>query len=468
MLTGARCTIVAAAAILATASALGCSESGPDTSSDNAFGPVGSANLVMISLDTTRAEHLSPYGYGRDTTPAIRALATRSTLFDRAFAQDTNTNPSHASMFTGLYPHRHGNVSNLHRLADEKITLAEILSDAGFRCGGFVSGITLSRTYRLHQGFEVWDDEGLDKKLRRRGKRTVERALDWLSGLQPGERYFLFVHLYDAHGPYKAPPAYRNLFASASPGPPLREFPDRQSQPDRDGRRATTLHPYMDVYDANLRYMDDLVARLIDAIDLDHTVVLVLADHGETMAERYWGLDHGGQAFEEQIRIPMILYLPEQAPNRIDALVETVDLLPTLLDLLGVAPRKGIETDGYSLLGLITGKTESVRSVVFSAARPEEQRHLDRGYHLDRSRRIHCVRSLRWKLILYPGVHRDYVELYDLERDPLETVDVGDEHPKLRDHLEQRLKGWLAGARIEPAPRVSPEEAEALKSLGYL
>jgi arylsulfatase A-like enzyme len=426
-------------------------------------------NLVLISLDTTRADHLPTYGYERQTAPRIDTLAKRSTVFTQAISQETNTNPSHSSMFTGLYPHVHGSLSNSHSLAEERVTLAEILSAAGFRCGGFVSAMPLAKIFNLQQGFEVWDDEDLLSKTRRPGAQTLDRALAWLKTLDPDERSFLFLHLFDAHGPYRVSEPYRKIFVSDSPGPPLREFPSRQFQPQGSDERARTLNPYRDIYDGAIRYLDDVVTRLLDVVDLERSVVLIVSDHGETMAERYWGLGHGGQVFDEQIRIPMILYVPGRPAARNDELVETVDFLPTLLDLLEVLPPEGMPQNGHSLVDLIANeKSAAVRTAAFSAARPEDRRHVDRGYQLDRRRRIHSIREGGFKLIRYPGKERDYFELYNLAADPLELENVAEEHPKLRRRLQLKLEAWHAGVYDNPVPTLSNQEREGLRDLGYL
>jgi arylsulfatase A-like enzyme len=424
-------------------------------------------NLVLISLDTTRADHLPTYGYSRPTAPRLDALGAGGTVFTNAFAQETNTNPSHSSMFTGLYPHVHGSLDNRYRLSEDRVTLAEILSETGFRCGGFVSGYTMKSRSGLQQGFEMWDDE-LPRKSRRPGAQTLERALTWLNRLSPGEPFFLFLHLYDSHGPYAPPPEYRGRFRSSSPGPTLSIVPKYQAQRDEGGARITTLHPYVDLYDAAIRHMDDLVARLLDRIDLDRTVVFVVADHGETLGERYWSLDHGAQTFDEQIRIPLIVHAPGYPPGRVDEFVETVDLLPTALKLLGLSVPSRLSLNGQSLDGLMAGRPGPLRDHVFASARATGLRHADRGYRLDGSRRIHTIRSRGWKLIRYPGPRHNYDELYAVDQDPGERVNLAEQRSEERERLGGLLEQWLAGASAAKPPKLTPEQRERLRSLGYV
>ncbi|NIU19571.1 MAG: sulfatase, partial [Actinobacteria bacterium] len=274
----------------------------------------------MISLDTVRRDHLTSYGYGRDTMPRLDALARQSAVFDNAYAQDTNTNPSHASMFTGLYPHVHGSRYNGQCLNDGELTLAEILEESGYATGAFVSGFTMTaRASCLDQGFARYDDN-FDGH-RRDGWTTTDLALEWLDERRNSEPYFLFLHLYDAHGPYLPPGNYSKLFASHDPGPPVTP-PNYQTVAAPGHVPEEGLNGYVDRYDGMLRFMDDALDVLLDSIDLERTVVVVLADHGETLGERHRQLDHGGQVFDEQIGIPLVIHAPGMEHRRIGAAVE--------------------------------------------------------------------------------------------------------------------------------------------------
>jgi len=436
---------------------LACAGCAPDPGDD----------LVVVSFDTVRRDHLPTYGYKRSTAPALDAFARGAVVFDDAYAQETNTNPSHSSMFTGLYPHTHGNRRNGDRLPAGRVTLAQILREAGFRTGAFVSGSTLKRkACGLERGFEVYDDE-FDGK-RRAGARTTRLALDWLRR-RSGERFFLFLHLFDVHGPYLPEGGYRARFRSPEPGPEV-DVPPYQLVLDEAGNPRRDLNGYVDRYDAMIRYVDDRLAELLGELDLGRTIVVVLADHGETLGERYHKLDHGAQLFDEQIRIPLVLHAPGVAPRRVAGLVETVDLLPTLLELLRVEAVDPLPLQGRSLAAALrSGGEGTARDAVFSAARPVSRRHADRGYRLDRRRQIHSVRSAGWKLIRYPGLAADPLELYDLAADPAERRNVAAERPDIRDEYLGRLDAWL-GSADEPLspPEVDPELLDELRHLGYV
>jgi arylsulfatase A-like enzyme len=421
-------------------------------------------HLVLLSLDTVRADHLTPYGYARPTSPALETFAAGSVLFTRAFAQQTNTNPSHASMFTGLYPHVHGNETNFHTLPEGRPTLAGILAQNGFATGGFVSGAALQTFTGLHRGFEVYRDEM--EGWRQDGAVATERALEWLRSLPEDRRFFLFLHLYDAHGPYQVDPERLGRFASPEPGRRLDHIPPYQRL-RRDGKLLEHLNLYVDRYDTQVHYMDELAGRLLAEIDLEDTLVVVATDHGETLGERYHVLDHGAQVFEEQTRIALLVRAPGLAPRRVDTLVESVDLLPTVLDLLGVPPPPGAAFQGSSLRPLLAGSRKPLRSVVFSSARADSTWY--EGYELDDKRLIHTARSNRWKLIVYPGVERDYIELYDLRADPGETENVAGRHPEVQATLAQALERWLdERGPTRPEADLPEELREKLRQLGYV
>jgi choline-sulfatase len=424
-------------------------------------------SLVIVSLDTVRADHLPTYGYARPTAPQLDALARRGVVFDEAFAQHVNTQPSHASMFTGLYPLAHGVLGNGRRLPAGPLTLAQVLTRRGYRSAGFVSTVLLNGRFSgLSRGFEHWDDAF--PGARREGRETVRRALAWLGGLRPGEPYFLFVHLYDVHGPYLPRGEYARLFRSAEPGPLLPEVPGYQLEGVAAGGGPAHLNDFADRYDALIRQVDAALGELLAQVDLAHTVVVVLSDHGETLGERAHVLDHGAQVFDEQIRIPLVIHAPGLEPRRIGQLVETVDLLPTLLDLLGLARPAALAVQGRSLAPLLKGAGGGAHDAVFSSSLALEGRHRDRGYHLRGDRQIHALRGERWKLVLYPGREHDYVELYDLREDPAERVNRAGSEAAVRERQLAALRDWISqGSAPQPAAELSPEMQGYLRQLGY-
>ncbi len=424
-------------------------------------------NLVIVTIDTVRADHIPIYGYGRATAPRFSALAARGWLFRRAFTQETNTLPSHASMMTGHYPFKHGAIDNGDALAADQVTLAEILHDAGWSTGAFVSGWPLiPEISGLDQGFDVYDADFAG--IRRGGAESTRRAIDWWKK-RNGDLRFLFLHLFDAHGPYDPDPSYRPLFANSDPGPIAERVPAYQ----RGGRwfrgaRPLHVHELIDAYDAQIRYDDDQLGTLLDAIDLSATVLVVLSDHGETLDDHQPPFNHGTRVFDEQIRIPLVLCAPGLSPRAIDSIVETVDLVPTLLDLLHVTPPGATTFPGRNLLRLVDGDLGRP-PLAFSSAHPARKQHTGRDYFQPLENHIHSARTESFKLIRTPKSEGDSFELYDLVRDPKEQhpQPLGNEQAVSR--LREILMRYAGQAGPEwKARSPSPEEEKNLRSLGYV
>jgi arylsulfatase A-like enzyme len=422
-------------------------------------------NLLVITLDTTRRDHLPSYGYVRDTAPNLTTLGREGVVFEQAFAQDTNTNPSHASMFTGRYPKSHGAIANGVPLPDGVPTLAELLAERGFATGAVVSGAPLRAVAsRLDRGFSFYDDEFAG--VRRGGEEVVRSAQGWIER-RGNEPWFLFVHLYDAHGPYRPIGPYGALFSPGAPPDPVQRIPRYQLRGAT--QIETDLGDYVARYDAMIRYLDDRVSELLASVDLERTLVVVLADHGESLGERFQKLDHGAQVFDEQIRIPWIMRGAGLSSQRFTAPVETVDLTPTVLDLLGVPAPEGIVFEGRNHAPHLRNGTLPPTRPIFASARAVSARHADRGYRLDPSRRIDAIRSEDWKLIRYPGFGTDYLELYDLTTDPGEKRDRSTRESgnrKLYLSLLERHSGDESPSGHDA--ELSPEVREQLRELGYL
>ncbi len=284
-------------------------------------------NLVVVTLDTTRADRLGAYGARLVTTPNFDWLARTGVVFDQAMTSAPLTLPSHCSLFTGLLPPRHGVRENAgFELGPARAVLAEVLRGRGYRTGAFVASYVLRRQTGLARGFDVYADTSAVEA--RTGKRTLRlpadvvtaEALEWLDhGRAP---FFAWLHFYDAHAPYQPPEPYR----CAYPGRP---------------------------YDASVAFMDAQVGRLIDWLRrralLDRTVVVVVADHGESLGE-HGEFTHARRLYESVLHVPFILRAPLAglAGLRVRPVVRTVDMLPTVLALLHAPPPAGI--DGVSLL----------------------------------------------------------------------------------------------------------------------
>lgn len=398
----------------------------------------GRLNLLLVTLDTTRADRLGCYGHAQAKTRHLDRLASEGVRFERAYAAAPITLPSHASLLTGLYPFEHGvrNNGNFY-LADRIDTLATVLKSAGYRTSAFVSSFILDRRYGLARGFDTYDDrmdgsqaQVLALEAERRGDRTARALADWLGAQAAGPPapFFTWLHLYDAHEPYSPPPPFREAFAR-------------------------------DPYDGEIAFDDAALASILDRLAelalLDRTVVAVAADHGESLG------DHGEEThsmfvYESAIRIPLILWRPGLLPQGrvVREPVRAIDLAPTLLDLLGVA---GLRTpQARSLLPLLQGHAAAAPEPVYS------ETYLPRFYM--NWAPLRTLLDGRYKLIEAPRP-----ELYDLEADPRETRNVFGERAATAGTLRAKLQALTAGS--EGAMSVGALDREALEklaALGYL
>jgi len=304
-------------------------------------------NVLLICLDTVRADHLGCYGYSaRDTTPRLDALASGSTLFLDASATAGWTKPSVPSFLTGTYPVQHGVYEGSarelagevsHALPSDATTLAEVFQGAGYETAALVRNAQLRKGLGFEQGFALYQEEAGDAREIR------WRAQDWID-TRPAERpFFLYLHLLDAHWPWPVPDEYAARFAPLAAVEPLR---DRQSGALRDeindGKRVLSSaerEAMLALYDGSLRYIDDQLGELLAWLErrglAQDTVVCVLADHGEEFGE-HGKVGHGHGLYEGLLRVPWILHVPGRKPERVAAPASLIDLFPTLLSAAGL------------------------------------------------------------------------------------------------------------------------------------
>ena len=427
----------------------------------------GRPNVVLLLVDALRADHVGAYGYSRPTTPTLDALAARGVRFANAVSPSNKTRTTMPSLWSGLYPSRHGVFGVQDLVPQDLTTAAELLRDRGYRTAAFCPNPNLDRSVGHAQGWDRYDDRSLQPDRSRGPKwaqfetasRIHERFLSWLD--RDREAPFLaWLHYRDVHGPYVPPPPYDTLFDSETARPLTASEAERRKAyltlPDDDD----DLSFYVDRYDGEIRYTDDRIAELLAALDsrglLERTVFLVAADHGETFLEHgFW--DHGDTLHQEQLHVPLIVAGPGVAPGRVFAEpVSTLDLFPSMVALAGVSAPAN---DGTSLLTHFAGDPRARRAgPVFSeAANPAGVRQW-------------AVRQGNWKLL---GVWGEEGELFDLERDSLEAVDRSAEAPDIATRLRAE---WLAFAGHSPLREssstrdgsVDPEQRKQLEALGYV
>ena len=463
-------------------------------------------NLLLITLDTTRADALGFGGHPRATSPQLDSLATApgSTVFERAIAQAAVTPVSHASIFTGLEPYHHG-LRVLHglshnRLAAEQTTLAELWAAAGGVSGAFVSAYPTTGAFGFEQGFDRFDADfpgadgsGLVSKngvvntgsAQRGARETTDAAIDWLRKVAPraGRRpVFAWVHYFDPHDTAVVPPQ-EELHA-------LLNGPFRP----RSRSRADLLRA---VYECETYYMDGQIGRLLAALRelelADNTMIVVVADHGEGLGDHGWW-SHG-ILYQEQIRVPLVVHLPaaknpaadggtagggtadggdvdpKTVVPRISAQVRTIDILPTILDAcrVGAEPRPAL--DGISLLpamrdGVVTparrAYSESVNLLTYG--RPDDAAQID----AKDDKLYSLVRADGLKLI-YHQLRPEKSQLYDLNSDPRETRNLAAERPAELATMIAELEALNALSDIMPGQTPSDaEHIKKLRSLGYV
>lgn len=382
------------------------------------------APIILISVDTLRADHLPAYGYNRVATPALDALAADSVVFERAFAQAPLTLPSHASLMTGLLPPRNGVRENVgFRLHDKHQTLAEILGDNGYHTGAFISSMVLRQSTGVAQGFQTYDDSfglGLTANERtypeRPGGETLELAGNWLKD-KTDKPYFLWIHLYEPHTPY-APPAPFN---------------------------DPNLHPY----DGEIAHTDHMLGQFFNLLKekglYEDAVVVLLSDHGEGLGD-HGEVEHGLFTWRETIHVPLFIKTPgqSQAGRRVPQSVALTDLFPTLLEILQISSPK---TDGQALL---SGARLTDRPLYSEAMTGE----LFYGWHASRS----VVRNN----LHYMEGHETM--LYDLDQDFEETNNLYGTTPT-PEPVTQLMDAMTGGEQSVGA--ISDEDKALLESLGY-
>ncbi len=427
-------------------------------------------DILLISVDTLRRDHLSVYGYERDTTPRLRELADAGATFELAYAPTASTAPSHATLFTGLYPVAHGVVKNGIPLAEEFETLAESLAERGYQTGGIVSSFVLKARFGFERGFtsyqdefepdttsifrESWGEFEVGGAFDRRAEYTTDLAIRWLREQREPERpFFLFVHYMDPHSPYLAPGEHALHYVEA----------EADLDPQEQQRR---------LYDAEIAYTDAEIGRLLDALEetglAGNTLVVVTADHGEGLWDHGYQT-HGVHLYEEEVRIPLLIRWPGRiiAGLRFPEPVELVDLKPTLLDLAEPPPRRPrAPAHGRSLAGALRADEplEAERPVFF------HRRHYRHGTveGITVSGERFGLRWGRWKYI--GPTHAEKPELYDLERDPGEHDNLAPAEPQIGAELADRLEAWrnAYGPSVRaPVPRIPAGDQRALEALGY-
>ncbi len=400
-------------------------------------------NILFITLDTTRADHLGCYGYDKVETPNIDKIAQNGILFKNATSQAPLTLPSHSSMFTGTYPFYHGVRDNGgFYLEPDKTTLAEILKEQDWATSAFIGAFVLDSRWGLDQGIDYYYDNfdlakyktiSLDS-VQREGGEVIAPFFDWLEDNHQN-KFFSWIHLYDPHTPYDPPEPYKTQYSDSPWG----------------------------LYDGEIAYVDFLIGKVLDNLKekklLEKTIIVIVGDHGESLGQHRES-GHGFFVYDATTLVPLIIQLPSpKLKNKlISAQVETIDIMPTLLQILDISIPQ--EVQGKSLIPLILGENPAKERYAYSES-------FYPRYHYGWSE-LHSFRNGRYKYIKSPKP-----ELYDIIADPRETTNIYNNNTSIAQEFEQNLtelieKSSSAGIEEKGPQKLDEETLQKLMALGYI
>jgi len=465
-----RAVLALAAALVATAP--GCRETRPKPAPRPSPSSGSNRNVLLVTIDTLRADHLGVYGYARPTSPRIDALAGQGVVFDHAYTYWPKTRGSMAIMLTGRRPSQNGYSKSHPGLLDFNPTLASVLKEAGYVTAAAVDNPNVASASGYAKGFdayrETWEEAALATETAR-ARAITETAVGFLKAARRDRPFFLWLHYVSPHAPYTPPPPFDSAFldAAAREGPRLRTVPGLHGGIPKQWavRGQDRLGYYVAQYDGEIASVDQEVGRVMDALResgaADRTVVMLTSDHGESLGEHDYYFDHGEDVFEPSLAVPLIVAGPGvPAGRRVSGFASTLDVVPTLLDAVKVSYPP--ELGGTSLLPLVRGES----------AGPDR-------LFAQNDRNLAATWDRRFKLVATPVADSWRVALYDRARDPAETRDQSRALPddarvqtrELEQHLERADREWAVtrrlteGAAAEGA--MSPEACEKLKALGY-
>jgi arylsulfatase A-like enzyme len=434
-------------------------------------------SVLFVSIDTLRADRLHCYGNPRETSPTIDAIARDGVLFRNASAQKGSTWTSLTSVLTGKYPVTHGVRKNGDPLLPEHQTIAQLLQAQGYRTGAFLANMTTAPNRGFDTSF-MWEDAIQEQTLWDREVTTA--CAKWLRAMPPGQKFFGWVHLMDPHKPYHPPPPYDVAFDPKYDG----EFNGDDDQLDDVtlGRRDMSPRDFEHVlalYDGQILSCDRYVAKVMKTLEatgrLDDTIVVFFSDHGEELCDHNHFFFHTCSMYDGVTRIALAMRLPGALPKGkiVDAQVEEIDVLPTVMELLDLPVPRDVQ--GESLVLVANGRALPKNPFAFVeyAERPREGRILS-------------IRDGRWKYISNPtrfeprnppydwnkpeGFPYEERELYDLSVDPREQKNLVNENKAKADELHAKLMAWYAPllAREGSAGRMNALQLRQLQAVGYV
>lgn len=441
---------------------------GVETRAPAVLAKPGSPNILLISIDSLRADRLHCYGNPHETSPTLDRIAAEGARFETVIAPTSWTLPSHVTLLTGMPPAQHDVLFTNKRLGDDATTIAEILHDDGYHTAGFASAVYLERRFGFEQGFEHYDDYSVPKAsgtLERLGapaEKSVNLVIQWLKGWhdEPRQPFFVFLHIWDVHLAYDPPPPYDTMFDPDYRGPI--HIAIGMGRRIRPGMSARDLRHVKALYDGEIRNVDTQIGRLLaylrDRGVLDRTIIAVTADHGDEWFE-HGQFSHHKTLYDEVLRVPLIIRDPGRVPagTVVRAQARLMDVAPTILSLAGVryapfieAQRRGLARDLTPLFG---GDDRLPPAIAYG--------NLENW--------LVSAQTLKSKLIVNLVTGKE--EIYDLTNDPGETKNLASSLPAdypLRVALRKWRARWSETAGFAETTKLSGEDKARLRALGYL
>ena len=432
-------------------------------SSSQAKAPHG---IILISFDTLRADSLGIYGYHRNTSPFIDAFAQESIVFENAIAQAPWTLPSHMSIMTSLYPTSHGVVETDLRLADEQVTLAELLRAGGYQTAAFTSGGPMSEVYGFDQGFDTYDHKWI----------TIEQLLpkvkEWLE-TNKSNPFFLFIHSFDIHDPYKPPPPYKAIFHNFPYTGTL--LPNNKTLKAASVKELDVndedLRHFRALYDGGIRYTDEKIGEFLsylrDSGLEDRSLIIITADHGEEFKE-HGSFLHGRLYYRPNLHVPLIMRIPHYPRReiRINEFVQSIDLLPTILDVAGLPSHPNAQ--GRNLLPSIKRHRNFFNRFLWKIANPftKDSNISFAEHHKTKS----CSIITDGYQLIYHA-ESDSMELFNLKDDPLEQNNIAAAHTNITERLFSKCVAFYNAETSKYKAIVTDlgeVQRKQLEALGYI
>jgi len=478
-------------------------------------------NILLVTVDALRDDHLSYRGYLRKTSPNIDGLASEGVVFENAYAAVPRTFPSLCSFLTGKYAHRHGARNNFHHaLPDFNLALPEILKQEGYLTGAVVTNVGLRSFRKISQGFDYYletdhqnsqaqkvpalrllDFLRLSYPLRglwdNQAGRTTSEALKFVERNRH-KRFFLWVHFFDPHMDYNPPAKFARFFDRDYKGTYKNHFHYGKVGAERMifdcPLNKSEIRHAISLYDAEILHTDNEIGKFLSKLKewglYENSLIIFSADHGESLGEHRYFFAHGDLIYNPCMHIPLVIRFPEgEIRRRISAPVSSVDLMPTVLDFLRVESPQGL--DGVSLLPTIFGGRTPRRAIfgesgisIFSSSNPRMRIKLgpqrppaippeewfDLWEEVFNGAKLRMMVEDNWKLIYTPDGGSGSFELYDLAQDPVEEVNLYQKEPQIAERMQGRLTSWVKEDTLRNTEAISfdPEMISNLQSIGYL